>query len=65
MSVTQHAGLDVASEAPVTPAAVPWTHRYVRRVFLHDLVVVVRWIKNDAALNEFLGRVIGALTEPV
>ncbi len=27
----------------------------------HDLVVVVRWIKDDAALNEFLGRVIGAL----
>ncbi len=29
----------------------------------HDLVVVVRWIKNDTALNEFLGDVIGALTD--
>jgi CubicO group peptidase (beta-lactamase class C family) len=27
----------------------------------HDLVVVVRWIRDEAALNEFLGRVIGAL----
>lgn len=41
MPATQRAGLDVASKAPVTPVAVPWTHRYVRRVFLHDLVVVV------------------------
>lgn len=30
----------------------------------HDLVVVVRWIKNDEALNEFLGRVIAALAKP-
>ena len=30
----------------------------------HDLVVVVRWIKNDEALNEFLGRVIAALVKP-
>ena len=29
----------------------------------HDLVVVVRWIKNDAALDQFLGGVIGALKE--
>ena len=29
----------------------------------NDLVVVVRWIKNDTALNEFLGRVIGALND--
>ena len=29
----------------------------------HDLVVVVRWIKNDEALNGFLGRVLGALQE--
>ena len=28
----------------------------------NDLVVVVRWIKNDAALNEFLGKVLGAMT---
>ncbi|MCX6951702.1 MAG: serine hydrolase [Verrucomicrobia bacterium] len=27
----------------------------------HDLVVVVRWIRNDAALDEFLGKVIGAM----
>jgi len=27
----------------------------------HDLVVVVRWIRDEAALNEFLGRLIGAL----
>jgi CubicO group peptidase (beta-lactamase class C family) len=26
-----------------------------------DLVIVVRWIKDEAALNEFVGRVIGAL----
>ncbi|MEO6245104.1 MAG: serine hydrolase [Opitutaceae bacterium] len=30
----------------------------------HDLVVVVRWIKNDAALNTFLGQVIAALGQP-
>ena len=30
----------------------------------HDLVVVVRWIKDDKALDGFLGQVIGAL-EPV
>ena len=29
----------------------------------HDLVVVVRWIKDEAALNEFLGRVLGALND--
>jgi len=28
----------------------------------NDLVVVVRWIANDRALNEFLGKVIGAMT---
>jgi CubicO group peptidase (beta-lactamase class C family) len=27
----------------------------------NDLVIVVRWIKDEAALNEFVGRVIGAL----
>lgn len=30
----------------------------------NDLVVVVRWIKDEATLNEFLGRVIGALGAP-
>jgi hypothetical protein len=29
----------------------------------HDLVVVVRWIKDEATLNEFIGRLIGALNE--
>jgi len=29
----------------------------------HDLVVVVRWIKNDAALNEFIGGVLAALKD--
>jgi len=29
----------------------------------HDLVVVVRRIKDEATLNEFLGRVIGALND--
>ena len=29
----------------------------------HDLVVVVRWIKNDEALNAFLGQIIGAMVE--
>ena len=29
----------------------------------HDLVIVVRWIASDEALNNFLGRVIGALTD--
>ncbi|MES1166644.1 MAG: serine hydrolase, partial [Pseudomonadota bacterium] len=29
----------------------------------HDLVVVVRWIKDDQALDTFLGQVIGALTD--
>jgi hypothetical protein len=28
-------------------------------------VVVVRWIGNDAALNEFLGKVIGAMPSGV
>ena len=28
----------------------------------NDLVVVVRWISDDDALNEFLGKVIGAMT---
>ena len=28
----------------------------------NDLVVVVRWIRNGEALNEFLGRVLGAMT---
>ncbi len=27
----------------------------------NDLVVVVRWIDNGAALNEFLGKVVGAV----
>jgi CubicO group peptidase (beta-lactamase class C family) len=30
----------------------------------NDLVVVVRWIRGDAALNEFLGKVLGAMTAP-
>jgi CubicO group peptidase (beta-lactamase class C family) len=30
----------------------------------HDLVVVVRWIKNSEALDKFLGQVIGALVKP-
>jgi CubicO group peptidase (beta-lactamase class C family) len=29
----------------------------------HDLVVVVRWIKDEAALNEFLGRLFRALND--
>ncbi len=29
----------------------------------HDLLVVVRWIKNDEALNAFLGQIIGATLE--
>jgi hypothetical protein len=31
----------------------------------HDLVVVVRWIKDDASQNEFFGRVIAAMNKPV
>ena len=30
----------------------------------HDLVVVVRWIKDNNTLNRFIGYVIGALMEP-
>jgi len=30
----------------------------------HDLVVVVRWIKDDASQNEFFGKVIAAMTSP-
>ncbi len=30
----------------------------------HDLVIVVRWIKDNAALDGFIGRVLGALTPP-
>ncbi len=29
----------------------------------HDVVVVVRWIKNDEALNTFIGKILGALDE--
>ncbi len=29
----------------------------------HDVVVVVRWIKNDEALNNFIGQILGALEE--
>jgi hypothetical protein len=28
----------------------------------HDLVVVVRWIRGGPALNDFLGRVVAAIT---
>jgi CubicO group peptidase (beta-lactamase class C family) len=31
----------------------------------NDLVVVVRWIKDDASQNEFFGKVLGAMTKPV
>jgi len=31
----------------------------------NDLVIVVRWIKNDAAQNEFFGKVLGAMNAPV
>lgn len=29
----------------------------------HDTGVVVRWIKNDAALNGFIGQILGPLPE--
>jgi len=52
---------------PSTPASsVRFVGNGQNIVFLdweHDLVVVVRWIKNDAALDQFLGGVIGALKE--
>jgi CubicO group peptidase (beta-lactamase class C family) len=52
---------------PSTPAsAVRFVGNGANIVYIdweHDLVVVVRWIKNDAALDGFLGRVIGAITE--
>ena len=51
---------------PSTPASsVRFVGNGQNIVFLdweHDLVVVVRWIKNDAALDQFLGGVIGALS---
>jgi hypothetical protein len=28
----------------------------------NDLVIVVRWIRNDAAQNEFFGKVLAAMT---
>jgi hypothetical protein len=31
----------------------------------NDLVVVVRWIKDDKSQNEFFGKVLGAMTSPV
>jgi CubicO group peptidase (beta-lactamase class C family) len=31
----------------------------------NDLVIVVRWIRNDAAQNEFFGKVLGAMNAPV
>jgi hypothetical protein len=30
----------------------------------NDLVVVVRWIRSGPALDEFLGKVVGAITPP-
>ncbi len=51
---------------PATPASsVRFVGNGQNIVYLdweHDLVVVVRWIKNDAALNAFLGQIIGALS---
>ena len=51
---------------PSTPASsVRFVGNGQNIVFLdweHDLVVVVRWIKNDAALDQFLGGVIKALS---
>ena len=51
---------------PAVPAsAVRFVGNGANIVFIdweHDLIVVVRWIKNDTALNAFLGQVIGALT---
>ena len=41
-----------------TPAA---THHADRQINPKQNTVVVRWIKDEAALNEFLGRVIGAM----
>ena len=53
---------------PATPASsVTFRGAGTNSVYVdweHDLVVVVRWIKNDEALNEFLGRVIAALVKP-
>ena len=52
---------------PATPASsVRFVGNGQNIVFIdweHDLVVVVRWIKNDEAQNAFLGQVLGALTE--
>jgi len=53
---------------PAAPAsAVRFVGNGVNIVYVdreHDLLVVVRWIKNEEALNAFLGQIIGALTEP-
>jgi CubicO group peptidase (beta-lactamase class C family) len=50
---------------PATPAtSVRFVGNGQNIVFIdweHDLVVVVRWIKNDEALDKFLGAVIGAM----
>jgi CubicO group peptidase (beta-lactamase class C family) len=52
---------------PATPASsVRFVGNGQNIVFIdweHDLVVVVRWIKNDEAQNAFLGQVLGALTD--
>jgi CubicO group peptidase (beta-lactamase class C family) len=51
---------------PATPAtSVRFVGNGQNIVFVdweHDLVVVVRWIKNDEAQNAFFGQVLGALT---
>ncbi len=31
----------------------------------NDLLVVVRWIKDDKSQNEFFGKVLAAMTSPV
>lgn len=50
---------------PATPASsVTFVGNGQNIIYLdweHDLVVVVRWIKNDEALDKFLGGVIGAM----
>ena len=30
----------------------------------HDLVIVARWIDNNRSLDQFLGKVIGAIAVP-
>jgi len=61
-------GTEGALPFPSTPrSSVTFQGNGVNVVYLdweHDLLIVVRWIDNNRSLDQFLGKVIGAIAEP-